>query len=50
MLLVILLKAEERINEIEHRSGRNTHNDTWKEKLMKCRVKKVKIIWVIKRF
>ena len=35
MIVVTLLRAEERINEIEHVSGRSIHADTWKEKLMK---------------
>ena len=45
MIVVTLLRAEERINEIEHVSGRSIHADTWKEKLMKSTGKKVKTIW-----
>ena len=45
MIVVTLLRAKERINKIEHVSGRNIHTDTWKEKLMKSTGKKVKTIW-----
>lgn len=45
MIVVTLLRAEERLNEIEHVPGRNIHADTWKEKLMKTTGKKVKTIW-----
>lgn len=43
MIVVTLLRAEERLNEIEHVPGRNIHADTWKEKLIQG--KKVETIW-----
>lgn len=51
MIVVTLLRAEERLNEIEHVPGRNIHADTWKEKLMKTTGKKSgNHMKVIKRF